>query len=258
MSKFICLAVAGAALVSATPAARANPYITARIGVSDFVINSNQYMYYSAESPKSTVVDGVISDVNASYHAALGYEFNDAFRLDLEYSYGRFAMGGAWSLNTKNLASGEGVVALPPNISYPSNYTLVNKVNTFTMNGYYNVFTFDRRYKNRRYKNRQEQGTHCYDALYVMATLGMAHIRDHAAVEIDTTLAWGGNPLHEYDSNTLNRFIFGAGMGLAFGLSPHFDVDIAYKYLNMGEYDVGQTTRSYSRHDMTLGLRYTF
>lgn len=52
--------------------ANANPYVSGKIGISDFVVNTNQYMYYTPDAYKSTIVDGRIDDINAAYRAAIG------------------------------------------------------------------------------------------------------------------------------------------------------------------------------------------
>ncbi len=237
-------------------AANAQLYISGKIGATDFVINTDQYMYYSDESYRSTIASGNISDINATYYGAVGFEFDERFRLEAEYSYGKYIISGNWALNTKNYASGEGVTPLPPNISYPSTFELTNKVHSFMLNGYFNVFTFDRRYRNHIYG--EEKRKCCYDAMYVMFGVGMAHMADTGRVGIDTTMAWGGNPLSETVHNTLERFIFGAGAGLSFGLTPNFNLDVSYRFTKMGKYDIGQTRRDYYAHSVMMGARLNF
>lgn len=257
MKKYVSVSAFIAAVV-VSPAAFADFYVSGKIGATDFVLNTYQYMYYSPDSPKSTVVDGTVRDINVSYHVGLGYDFWDMFRLDFEYGYGKYVVSGDWSLNTKNFVTGPGVVALPPNISYPSKYNLTNRVHTFALNGYYNIITFDRRYRNPISRDIDMFRQCCFDALYFVATIGMAHISDVGAVDIDTTLAWGGEPLHQQETNSLNRFMYGAGLGLSFGLSPQFSLDLTYKYLRMGNFDQSTTHREYSTHNMLVGMRYRF
>ena len=240
-----------ASLVMTAPAAFANLYVSGKVGVTDFVVDSYQFMYYSPKAARSTISDGTISDINASYHAALGYAFSDMFRIDAEYGYGRYVMSGNWDLNTPNLVPG----ALPPNLSYPSTYILTDKVHTFSLNGYFNMFTFDRRFKSGIYNRPKDVR---YDAMYVVVTAGMMHLRERGQVGINTTMAWGGNALSEDSSMSLNRFMYGVGLGLSFGLTDDVSLTLEYKYLRLGNYDSDLVRRDYSSHNILMGLRYEF
>lgn len=239
--------------VSAASVAMANPYVSGKIGFADLVVDTDQYMYHTPDAYKSTVVDGKINDINAAYRAALGYDFGQ-IRVEAEYGYGRYAMSGGWSLNTKN-----GVPdSLPPNLSYPATYTLVDKVNTFMLNAYYNLFIFGRRYENAVYTDINLIEPYTYNSFYLMAGIGMAHTKEKGQVAIDTTMAWGGEPLYETADNTLNRFIYGVGFGLNFGLTANISTDVSYRYTKLGNYHIGTTRRDYSSHEIMLGLRYEF
>ena len=68
-----------------------------------------------------------------------------------------------------------------------------------------------------------------------------------------------------------NQFAWGAGAGVGYGITPNLTVDIAYKYLALGEARTGSTLTTGSGatainplkadinvHTVTLGLRYAF
>lgn len=231
----------------------ANPYVSAKIGISDFVVDANQYMYHTPDAYKSTIVDGRIDDINAAYRAAVGLRFCD-FRIEAEYGYGNYAMSGNWALNTKN-----GVVgSYPPNLSYPSTYTLKSRVQTVMLNAYYDVFNFGWRYVNAMYTDLNRAVPFSHNSIYVMAGVGVAHINDRANVEINTAMAWGGSPLYESAESSVNRFAYAVGAGISFGLTPNMNLDLAYKYTNLGKYDVADTQRDYSMHEITFGARWEF
>lgn len=233
--------------------ADAKPYVALKAGIADFVIDTNQYMYQAPGAYKSTIVDGVIDDINAAYRAAIGYDFG-AVRIDAEYGYGQYVMSGNWALNTPNGVPG----SLPPHLSYPATYSLKNRVNTFTANLHYNLFSFGRKYRNSLYTDINTPLAISRSSFYVTGALGMAHISDNANVAINTTMAWGGDALHESMSSSRNRFIYGLGAGVELAITCDLYADISYKYTDLGKYHNDTMRREYSMHEITVGLRFEF
>ena len=73
--KKIIITVIGCALIAGT--SFANPYVSGKIGVADFVVDTDQYMYHTPDAYRSTIVDGRIDDINAAYRAAIGWRFGN-------------------------------------------------------------------------------------------------------------------------------------------------------------------------------------
>lgn len=250
MKRFL---VASGGIVLMSNVAMAKPYISVKAGIADFVIDTNQYMYQAPDAYKSTIVKGIIDDINAGYRAAIGYDFGDV-RIDAEYGYGRYVMSGNWALNTPNGVPG----SLPPHLSYPATYTLKNRVNTFMANVHYNILNFGRKYRNNLYTDINTPLSISRNSFYVTGAVGMAHINDIADVSIDTTMAWGGEPLLQSQSASLNRFIYGLGAGIELAITCDLFADISYKYTGLGKYHMDLTRRDYSMHEIMIGLRYEF
>ena len=236
-----------------TSVADAKPYVALKAGVADLVIDTNQYMYQSPDAYKSVIVDSIIDDVNAAYRAAVGYDFGNV-RVDAEYGYGRYMMSGNWALNTPNGVPG----SLPPHLSYPATYSLKNRISTFTANLHYNLFSFGRKYRNSLYTDINTPLAISRNSFYVTGSLGMEHISDNANVSINTTMAWGGEPLRESMSSSRNRFIYGLGAGVELAIKCDLYADISYKYTDLGKYHNDTMRRDYSMHEITVGLRLEF
>ena len=207
--------------------AYANPYVSAKIGISDFVVDANQYMYHTPDAYKSTIVDGRIDDINAAYRAAVGLRFCD-FRIEAEYGYGNYAMSGNWALNTKN-----GVVgSYPPNLSYPSTYTLKSRVQTVMLNAYYDINT----------------GTKFTP--YVGAGIGYSHLKAK---------------IHDVDfseSKSDNNFTWQIGAGVSYAMTDNIALDAGYRYTDAGDVkfytEDGVNKFEAQSHEFLLGARYTF
>lgn len=247
------LVCSGLIVLTFSNVAIAKPYVAVRTGIADFLIDTNQYMYQSPDAYKSTIVDAVIDDINAAYRGAIGYDFGDV-RIDAEYGYGQYVMSGVWALNTPN-----GVPeSLPPHLSYPATYSLKNRVSTFTANLHYNLFSFGRKYRNGLYTDINTPLVMSRNAVYVTGALGMAHISDTANVAIDTTMAWGGDALHESMGVSRDQFIYGLGGGVELAITCDLYADISYKYTDLGKYHTDTMRRDYSMHEITVGLRFEF
>ena len=230
-----------------------SPYVSGKIAVTDFVVDTYQYMYHTPDAYKSTVVDGRVDDINAAYRAAIGLRFGD-MRIEAEYGYGNYAISGNWALNTKNGVPG----SYPHNLSYPSTYTLKSRVQTFMANAYYDLFKFCTRYQNAMYTDMNVVEACCYNTIYLTGGIGTAHINESANVVIDTAMAWGGNPLYESVDTAVNRFIYNVGAGISFAMSPNLNVELSYRYTDLGKYSIATTRRDFSSHEIALGLRYQF
>ena len=230
-----------------------SPYVSGKIAVADFVVDTDQYMYHTPDAYKSTVVDGRIDDINAAYRAAIGLRFAD-MRIEAEYGYGNYVISGDWALNTKNGVPG----SYPHNLSYPSTYTLKSRVQTFMVNAYYDLFKFCTRYKNAMYTDMNVVEPCCYNAIYITGGIGTAHINESAGVVIDTVMAWGGEPLYESVDSAVNRFIYNVGVGISFAITPNLGADLSYRYTDLGKYSIATTRRDFSSHEIMMGLRYEF
>jgi len=75
----------------------------------------------------------------------------------------------------------------------------------------------------------------------------------------------------QVSGNTHTSFAWGAGAGVAYPLTPNLALDVAYKYLDLGEmrsgttgtvagtsFAVSQTKADLQVHTVTVGLRFTF
>ena len=249
------LIISAAAMVMVVGTAMARPYVALRAGASALTMDTDQYMYQAIDAYRSTIAKGDIYDINAIYHAAVGYGFGP-LRGEIEYGYGHYAFSGNWALNTPNGVPG----SLPPNLSYPATYRLSEKLNMVMANVYYDILVFNRMF-GRPYTGpdgAEHRHLRAKNSLFIMGGLGWAHLRDRARAQIDTSMAWGGYPLVENASNRLNRFAFSVGGGVTMGLGHDVNIDISYKYTDLGEYDEPMVRRDYGLHEVLVGLRYAF
>lgn len=238
-----------------TGAAMARPYVAVRAGASAFTMDTDQYLYQDVNAYRSTIAHGDVYDINAVYHAAVGYGFGP-LRIEAEYGYGHYAVSGNWALNTPNGVPG----SLPPNLSYPSTFVLSEKINMVMANAYYDILVFNRMF-GRPFKTpdgEEHRRMRAKNSLFIMGGVGWGQMRERANVTIDTTMAWGGNPLVENASGRVNRFAYSIGGGLAMGLSRDVNIDISYKYTNLGQYDEPTVRRDYAMHEIVAGVRYAF
>lgn len=242
----ICVAARGEIIIP-------TPYVSGKIAVADFVVDTDQYMYHTPDAYRSIVVDGRIDDINAVYRAAIGLRFAD-MRIEAEYGYGNYTISGDWALNTKNGVPG----SYPHNLSYPSTYTLKSRVQTFMVNAYYDLLKFCTRYTNAVYTDINVVEPCCYNAIYITGGIGTAHINESANVVIDTAMAWGGTPLYESVDSAVNRFVYNVGAGISFAITPNLGVDLSYRYTDLGKYSIATTRRDFSSHEIMMGLRYEF
>lgn len=228
-------------------------YVSARIGVSDFIVNTHQYTYASAGSPLSTIVDGRIKDINATYHAALGYRF-DRLRADAEFSYGYYRMDGNWAVLDK------APVEYLSSLVFPGMYGLTDSVFTVLGNLHYDIFRFGRVFGREMYTRRGDTGeVLTFNALYLTGGIGIARISERGKVGVDIGAVWPGGTINRFEAtDTDTHFAYNLGGGLAIGLAPHVDMDIEYRYTNMGNMSADQVSRKYYAHELSAGLRYTF
>ena len=229
------------------------PYVSARIGVTDFIVNTHQYTYASAGSPLSTIVDGRVKDINATYHAALGYRF-DRLRADAEFSYGYYSMGGNWAVLDKS------PIEYLSSLVFPGTYGLTDSVFTVLGNLHYDIFRFGRQYEREMYTRRGDTGhVLTFNALYLTGGIGVARISERGKVSVDIGAVWPGGTVNRFDATaTDTRFTYSLGGGMAVGLAPHVDLDIEYRYTNMGKMSADMVSRKYYSHELSAGLRYTF
>ena len=237
----------------------AAPYVFGRVGVSDFILNTSQYvdfgkMFHPDQNlPLSTIVDGKISDVNATYHIGVGYEI-DRVRIDVEGSYGRYVMSGKWDLTDVPAGSIQ-------NVSEPATYTLKDSVFTVMANVHYDLLRFGRVFEREMYNTHGDTGAVLtYNSLYLTGGVGMVRVSEKAGVVIDFSKVWGSvAPAYSQDAkDTDTRVAFNLGGGMAIGLAPHVNLDLEYRYTNFGKMSAELVSRKYYSHELSAGLRYTF
>ena len=90
---------------------------------------------------------------------------------------------------------------------------------------------------------------------YVGAGLGMAF---NYANYTFTTKGYNAN----FDEHH-TTFAWNAGAGVAYDITDSFAVDLGYRYVNLGYYEVdlpagAKVKNQPSNHEFMLGLRYTF
>lgn len=253
MYKYLIPVMAVVAPVAGAHATFADIYIAGRVGVSDFIVNTHQYVYAAPDMPRSTVVDGDINDVNATYHASIGMAF-DRLRADIEASYGHYAMSGNWSVINNN--AGTAVT----NLAYPATYELKDSVFTLMANAHYDILRFGRQYGREMYNRRDDTGdVVMFNALYLTGGVGMAHVSEKGRVGINVGAVWAGGEPENYDaSKTETRFAFSLGGGVAVALASHVNLDLEYRYTNMGKMTDDLVSRKYAAHEVSAGLRYMF
>ena len=241
-------------MLAATPAF-ANPYVFGRIGASDYVVKTSQYHVLHEGLPRSTIVDGKINDVNAAYHVGLGYDF-DWLRFDVEASYGRYVMSGNWSLIDKSI-----IPAYVQNFAQPSTYTLKDSIYTFMLNAHVDVVRFGCGGMRLMCADLCGNGdAQVYNALFLTGGVGMARISSTGKVVVDFETLYGDDGfIYTQDAkDTTNHFAFNLGGGVSLGLTKTLNLDLEYRYNNYGKFSEDMTTRKYSAHELSAGLRYTF
>lgn len=247
-----------AMMIVAAPAV-ANPYVFGRVGVSDFVVNTTQYAYMPDSTLRSTVVDGKIDDVNATYHVGLGYDF-DIVRVDAEYSYGHYKIDGNFHMLGDNPGFGKPDVATTPYLGYLSSYELTDSVHTLTLNAHVDVFRFGRRFGRQVYTSYGDTGELVgFNSIFLTGGLGYAYISEKGRVVIDTGDVWPGGPAYHVSADDKSsHFTYNLGGGVSFWLVQNLHLDIEYRYSNFGKMSEGLTSRKYSSHELSAGLRYAF
>lgn len=253
MYKYLIPVVAVVAPYAAAYATIDGLYVAGRVGAADFVVDTYQYLYTKPNMPRSTIVDGNISDVNAVYHISFGYEF-DRLRVDVEGTYGRYTMSGNWSAIDDNAGT------IVTNLAYPATYGLKDRMFGVMANMHYDILRFGRQYGREMYGRRGDTGAVVMqNALFVTGGVGMAHISEKGQVEIDVGAVWAEGQPNLYKADlTKNHFAFSLGGGFAIALTPKVNMDLEYRYTDMGKTTDDLVSRKYSAHEVTAGLRYAF
>ena len=100
---------------------------------------------------------------------------------------------------------------------------------------------------------------------YVTAGIGISRNAAGNAIE-RVTLDGVGLPEKTYKGLTTNSFAYNAGLGSKVKLNESFDLDIAYKYVNLGKVKIANASNHYKAekplklkaHEFTLGVVYNF
>jgi OmpA-OmpF porin, OOP family len=101
---------------------------------------------------------------------------------------------------------------------------------------------------------------------YIDAGVGFAHNDLHKAM-----LSLGGTNIGLLNGASRTELAWGAGAGVAYSITPNLALDLAYKYLDLGEMRTGTrvttlgvasavtaTKADLQAHTVTLGVRWTF
>jgi outer membrane protein OmpA-like peptidoglycan-associated protein len=101
---------------------------------------------------------------------------------------------------------------------------------------------------------------------YLDAGVGFAYNDLHKA-----TLSLGGTNIGLLSGSTRTELAWGAGAGVAYSITPNLALDLAYKYLDLGEIRTGTSVTTFGvtgpvtatkanlqAHTVTLGVRWTF
>lgn len=191
-------------------------YLRGDIGMSNQKLKELDYFRY-ATAPGFTWLDKGGFDSAPFFGLGIGYQYNDWLRIDLTGEY----RGKATFQALDSYTGGS------------NQYTGTKSEWLFLANAYLDL------------------GTWWCVTPFIGAGVGLAKINiDHFR---DTNVLAGGGGYA--DSGSTTNFAWALHAGLAYKVNPNFTVELAYRYLNMGD---GETGIAYNLDGTTAGQVFTF
>jgi len=230
MLKNVAIASLCLAALGATASAAAEPgtYLSGRLGVA-YESFGDAEMWGSTSGPATHQYDRRDSGATFAAGAAVGYAFEMPLRAELEYTY------RTQFHHEKN-----------PTNNGSHDVNVDTQTQTLMVNGYYDF----------------HNGTGCTP--FLSAGIGWArHTTDAPAYP-----ATGGMPLYRSVEQTVDRFAWSLGAGLAFDLTEAMTLDVQYRHLDLGRGewqnhaastgDTGYFRADLTSNEVLFGLRYAF
>jgi opacity protein-like surface antigen len=191
-------------------------YLRGDIGMSNQKLKELDYFRY-ATAPGFTWLDKGGFDSAPFFGLGIGYQFNNWFRMDLTGEYRGKADFHA--LDRYDTGSNE--------------YGGTKSEWLFMANAYVDL------------------GTWWCVTPFIGAGVGFAKINIDHFTDMNTLAAGGGYA----ESGSTTNFAWALHAGLAYKVTPNFTVELAYRYLDMGD---GETGIAYNLNGTTSGQVFTF
>lgn len=213
-------------------------YLRGDIGMSNQKLKNLDYFAY-AEDPTFTWLDKGGFDSAPLFGLGIGYQYNEWLRFDLTGEY----------RGKSSFSALDRYFSTDPNINdwATNNYRGTKREWLFLANAYLDL------------------GTWWCITPFIGAGFGFANITiDHFT---DTSVRTGGGGYA--DSGTVNNFAWALHAGLAYKVTPNFTVELAYRYLSLGDGETGiffnnngstrnqvVTFKDLTSHDLKFGVRW--
>jgi opacity protein-like surface antigen len=195
-------------------------YLRGDIGMSNQKLKNLDYFRF-ATAPGFTWLDKGGFDSAPLFGLGIGYQYNDWLRVDLTGEY-----RGKASFHALDRFDNGGV-------ANTNDYTGTKREWLFLANAYLDL------------------GTWWCITPFIGAGVGFANITiDHFR---DSNVIAGGGGYA--DSGTSTNFAWAAHAGLAYKVNPNFTIELAYRYLSMGD---GKTGTAFNFDGSTSGQVFTF
>jgi len=220
-------------------------YLRGDIGYSNQLVDSLDNVLYDAVGVAS--VDNISKDFDGgpTFGVGVGYKFNNWFRADLTGEY-----------RSKTDFSGLDIITIPadPFPVVPNYYDAKKSEWLILANGYLDV------------------GTWHGITPFVGAGVGAANIEISGFTDIGIGSISGGPAVAYGGDHDEWNFAWAVHAGLGFEVTEAFTVELAYRYLDLGDARSGDLIASdgtntidnpmifedITSHDVKLGVRYTF
>ena len=144
------------------------------------------------------------------YNIGIGYRITDNIRSDLNLSYRNFK----YKANKNNQTVGNG--------NLNNKFSQQIKSYSIFLNGYYDFININKIAKP-----------------YLTTGIGYGKNKSKDLIHISTLTANNGTTVAQdrdvYKGSTQNNFIWNAGLGSRFVINDRFNLDLSYKYVNLGK-----------------------
>lgn len=221
-------------------------YTSLKLGASDTKFENNKNFLYNSEAERTVTKNKDTSEnVHPNVSAAIGFDFSKISNLDvrteLEYAYKDKAK---YNPNISSISAGGRVRVPPTNIRSP----FVNEISnqSLMINAYYD------------FKNTSKFTP------YLSAGAGISRVKNNTSSLLDEDRF--DEPKTNF-SDTSNSFTWSAGAGVSYKMTENLALDLAYRYVDVGEIEFKnvvaenitlKNTADLVSHDYSLGIRYKF
>jgi len=195
-------------------------YLRGDIGMTNQQLKNLDYFRFSQTSGFAWLDEGGFTS-SPLFGLGIGYQYNDWLRFDLTGEY-----RGKAEFHALDRYNDGGT-------QRTNDYTATKREWLFLANAYVDL------------------GTWWCVTPFIGAGAGFANITIDHFRDTNVTLAGGGYA----DSGTVTNFAWALHAGLAYKVNPNFTVELAYRYLNMGD---GETGIAYNLNGSTSGQVFTF